>query len=126
MIQELEETPLPGGATLYETPSTKQFLHKDWLGSVRFSSTVVNRASVFDRAFAPYGEVYDTVQGGITVPPNFTGDTQDTVSGTYDTPNRELNPNQGRWLTPDPAGVSVVDPSNPQSWNSMPTLSTIP
>jgi len=33
---------------------------------------------------------------------NFTGDTQDIVAGTYDTPNRELNPAQGRWISPDP------------------------
>ena len=24
---------------------------------------------------------------------------------------------QGRWISPDPAGLSAVDPSNPQSWN---------
>jgi RHS repeat-associated protein len=35
----------------------------------------------------------------------------------YDTPNRELHPIQGRWLSPDPAGLVAVDPSNPQTWN---------
>ena len=34
----------------------------------------------------------------------------------WDTPNRELS-SVGRWLSPDPAGLSAVDPSNPQSWN---------
>jgi RHS repeat-associated protein len=48
---------------------------------------------------------------------NFTGDTQDTIAGTYDTVNRELNPSQGRWLSPDPGGMAVVDPANPQTWN---------
>ena len=24
---------------------------------------------------------------------------------------------QGRWISPDPAGLSAVDPSNPQTWN---------
>jgi RHS repeat-associated protein len=35
----------------------------------------------------------------------------------YDTLNRELLPTQGRWLSPDPAGMNAADPSNPQSWN---------
>jgi RHS repeat-associated protein len=54
---------------------------------------------------------------GATTPLSFTGDTQDTIAGLFDTPNRELHPNQGRWISPDPAGMSAADPSNPQSWN---------
>jgi RHS repeat-associated protein len=110
--------PLPAGETLYETGSTgstQYFWHTDWLGSVRFASTIGNRTSYFDRAFGPFGETYSNF--GSTSGNNFTGDTQDTISGTYDTPNRELNPNQGRWLSPDPAGSGAVDPTNPQTWN---------
>src|SRR5205807_744183 len=36
---------------------------------------------------------------------NFTGDTKDIGSGLFDTPNRELHPGQGRWISPDPAGA---------------------
>lgn len=57
---------------------------------------------------------------------NFTGDTQDTIAGTYDTPNRELNPNQGRWISPDPAGMGAVDPTNPQTWNRYAYVSNNP
>jgi len=32
-------------------------------------------------------------------------------------PYRTLHAVQGRWLSPDPAGRSAVDPANPQSWN---------
>jgi len=74
-----------------------------------------NRSVDYDRAFAPFGEVYKNF--GSTANNNFTGDTQDIVAGTYDTENRELNPSQGRWLSPDPAGLQAVDPSSPQSWN---------
>ena len=42
--------------------------------------------------------------------------TQDTVSGLYDFPAREYSI-QGRWPSPDPAGLGAVDPTNPQSWN---------
>jgi RHS repeat-associated protein len=51
--------------------------------------------------FAPYGEMYDNI--GATTNVNFTGDNQDLVAGTFDTPSRELNPHQGRWISPDPA-----------------------
>jgi len=111
--------PLPAGETVFSTGSTgatRHFWHEDWLGSVRFSSTVVNRTPVFDRAFAPFGEIYNTVLGG-TSNPNFTGDTQDTISGEFDTHYRQLHPSQGRWISPDPAGFRAVDAMNPQTWN---------
>jgi RHS repeat-associated protein len=30
---------------------------------------------------------------------------------------RQHSPTQGRWMTPDPAGLAAVDPTNPQTWN---------
>jgi len=110
--------PLPAGETLFESGSsgaTKVFWHKDWLGSARFGSSISGRSSTFDRAFAPFGETYANF--GSAVQLGFTGDTQDTVAGTYDTPNREQNPSQARWISPDPAGMGAVDSANPQSWN---------
>ncbi len=90
--------PLPGGDT---AESGVQFQHRDWLGSVRLESTRGTRMSFLDRAFAPYGENYNNI--GSTTDVNFTGDNQDLVAGTFDTPNRELNPIQGRWISPDPS-----------------------
>src|SRR5260221_6801551 len=51
-----------------------------------------------------------------TADPSFTGQRQDTVAGLYDFPAREYS-YQGRWSSPDPAGLAAVDPSDPQSWN---------
>ncbi|HXR97685.1 MAG TPA: RHS repeat-associated core domain-containing protein [Terriglobales bacterium] len=52
---------------------------------------------------------------------SFTGKKQDIDTahsgGQYDFPAREYNPLQGRWWTPDPAGLAAVDPENPASWN---------
>jgi RHS repeat-associated protein len=110
--------PLPGGGTYFQSGSTGAngyFWHKDWLGSVRLSSSVQGRTFFFDRAFAPFGEMYANFgnTGGL----NFTGNTQDSFTGLFDTPNRELHPGEGRWLSPDPSGLNAVDPTNPQTWN---------
>jgi len=95
--------------------------HHDWRGDVVLRTTLNNRTMDYDRAFAPYGEAYANF--GNTSKLNFTGDTQDIFAGLFDTPNRELNPTQGRWISPDPAGAgwnlyaysanpnSAIDPS---------------
>ncbi len=94
--------PLPGGDT---SVSGVYFLHKDMLGSVTVASTRGARTAIVDRAFAPYGETYNNI-GTLFTDESFTGDRQDIAAGTYDTPNRELNPTQGRWISPDPAHSS--------------------
>jgi RHS repeat-associated protein len=66
-----------------------------------------------DTAYAPFGEPY--AQAGAS-DLSFTGQNQDTVGGVYDFPAREYSI-QGRWPSPDPAGLAAVDPTNPQSWN---------
>jgi RHS repeat-associated protein len=106
---------LPGAETYGIAPGYARFWHKDWMGTVRLSSLRGSRSVDFDGAFAPFGEPYKIF--GATSSYNFTGDTQDTINGTYDTPNRELHPTQGRWLAPDPAGLNAIDVTNPQSWN---------
>jgi len=99
--------PVPGGGTAYIGQSTGnyQYMHKDWLGSARIISYVNDHTVYLDQAFAPYGETYQKFGSAVSSYSMFTGDTQDIVAGTYETPNRELNPNQGRWLSPDPAGA---------------------
>jgi len=118
--------PTPGNGTVEVNGNavTFYYMHKDWLGSARISSTLVNHTVVSDQAYAPYGDVYNKLATGAGVPAQmFAGDTQDIISGIFDTPNRELNASQGRWLSPDPAGAgwnqyayatnpnSFVDPS---------------
>jgi RHS repeat-associated protein len=41
---------------------------------------------------------------------------QSSAYNEYDFPAREYGI-QGRWPSPDPAGLAAVDPSNPQSWD---------
>jgi len=66
-----------------------------------------------DTAYAPFGELYG--QAGST-DLSFTGQNQDTVSGDYDFLFREYSI-QGRWVSPDPAGLAAVNLVDPQSWN---------
>jgi RHS repeat-associated protein len=96
--------PTPGGGTLLQIGGAFTYEHKDWLGNARIASGVLSDNIVDDRAFSPYGELYATFGSTAQNENFFTGDTQDIVSGTYDTPNRELSI-VGRWISPDPAGA---------------------
>lgn len=94
-------------------PILAYYRHADWLGTSRLASTT-SRGIYYDGAYAPFGESY--AETG-TRDRSFTGQNQDTVSGLYDFLYREYHPVGGRWISPDPAGLAAVDPSNPQSWN---------
>lgn len=99
--------PAPGAGTVINEPGgAYSYVHRDWLGTARLGSGVQNHQIYYDRAFAPYGEMYDNFASAGWV--DFTGDMQDMAAGynLYDTPNRELPNWQGRWLSPDPAHAS--------------------
>ena len=105
--------PLTGGSmAVYNSSGLAYYRHSDWVGSSRFASTP-SRAMYFDGAYAPFGEPY--AQSG-TSDLSFTGQNQDTALNLYDFPAREYGI-QGRWASPDPAGIAAVDPTDPQSWN---------
>jgi RHS repeat-associated protein len=104
--------PLPGGAEAVWPGGPPYYRHPDWQGSSRFASTT-SRTMLYDGAYAPFGEQY--ANSG-TSDLSFTGMDQQTSSNLYDFPAREYGI-QGRWPSPDPAGLFAVDPSNPQSWN---------
>jgi RHS repeat-associated protein len=114
--------PLPGGVSLTTIGGGKQVEHRDWLGTARLSTGLANRALIYDRAFAPYGEMYANF--GSTSYVDFTGDKQDLVpgAGLFDTPNREEAPNQGRWISPDPTGKG----SNLYAYSTNPNSNTDP
>jgi RHS repeat-associated protein len=113
--------PGPGGSTVLEqTGGYYYFQHKDWLNNARISSSVAGQGIIDDRAFAPYGEMYNNFGSTAQNELEFTGLTQDILTGIYDSPNREFaGYNQGRWLTPDPAGAGwnqYAYPANPNSF----------
>jgi RHS repeat-associated protein len=111
-------TPLSAGATaVYTSTGLSYYRHPDWLGSSRVASTT-SRTVYYDGAYAPFGENY--AETG-TTDRNFTGQNQDLTPGSagdlYDFLYREYHKIQGRWISPDPAGLAAVNPANPQSWN---------
>lgn len=108
--------PLPGRTQVkYAGNTISTYRLPDWLGSFRVGSNP-NRTYSWGVAFAPFGEMY--AQSGSPAW-SFTGEqgTADTVNDEYDFLARKLHSAQGRWISPDPAGLSATDPANPQSWN---------
>lgn len=112
--------PLPGGGLAIYTGSTPTYARPDWLGGSRLM-TSSTQTMLHDSAYAPFGEQYSTRNIGTSGFYDFTGQQQWTVSGSSaaldDFPFRKYHPVQGRWISPDPAGMAAVDTTNPQTWN---------
>lgn len=106
---------LPGGAVAHyvQGGALGNYWHADWLGTARLYSSPA-RTATGDIAYAPFGEAY--VSGPIDS--LFTGVAQSVEANDFrNFPARDLHTIEGRWLTPDPAGLAAVDPANPQTWN---------
>src|SRR5439155_6548682 len=84
------------------------------LGSARLQSTP-GRTVLQDNAYGPYGEEY-AEQGPQYPTYSIFGETSDT-SNLYEFAFRGYHRYEGRWITPDPAGLAAVDLANPQSLN---------
>jgi RHS repeat-associated protein len=106
---------LPGGGmAVYDPTGLIRYWHGDWQGSVRLLSNP-NQTYNSSGAAAPYGESYAENPVGFLSP--FAGLIRDTSSELNDALWREYDPTQGRWMSPDPAGLAAVDLTNPQSLN---------
>ncbi len=101
------------------TVSEIYYAHPDLLGSIRLATTPITRVKYFDTAYAPFGETYafsGTLDAAYTGQMDDTAQRPDTVGGLYDFPAREYS-TQGRWPSPDPAGVAATCIKDPQSQN---------
>lgn len=110
------EYPLPGGGLAIYTGSTLTYARPDWLGSGRLV-TNSTQGMVNDSAYAPFGEQYAVKNVGFAGFYAFTGQQQWTATGLDDFLFRRYHPVQGRWISPDPAGLAAVDIGDPQTWN---------
>jgi RHS repeat-associated protein len=97
------------------TNSTTYFDHSDWLGTIRAHSNTMG-ASVETCASLAFGDAQNCT-GTDWSPLHYTGQSLDPESNLTHFLYRQLSTTQGRWTTPDPAGLAVADASNPQTWN---------
>ena len=98
-----------------ETPAnTTTYYYSDHLGSSRLLASSFGYP-VWQASYLPFGYEYNA-QNTVNHY-KFTGQERDAEIGLDHFLFRQYSSTQGRWLTPDPAGLAAVDPSNPQSWN---------
>jgi RHS repeat-associated protein len=113
VLNGISEIILPNGAL-------STFRMADWLGSPRLAFSYTGGGFSQSMAYSPFGQPYAS-PGSFEA--NFTGQPNSVCDGCtdsrveYDFPARELHPIQGRWISPDPAGLNAVDMTTPQSWN---------
>jgi RHS repeat-associated protein len=107
------EYPYPGGSLTSEGGGLTAAQMADWLGTTRAIYSYTGGNWIRSIAHAPFGETY------VGNAQNFTGQWSDadTTNTTYYFPERQYRSSQGRWLSPDPAGMAAVESSNPQTWN---------
>jgi RHS repeat-associated protein len=110
------ETPLPAGSVASQNAGDTGIQIADWLGTIRGNSSYSGGFLNNTLSRAPFGEAY-AIEGGAGEA--FAGQEGDNNrSGTiYWFPERQYVTTQGRFLSPDPAGLAAVNPANPQSWN---------
>jgi RHS repeat-associated protein len=96
--------------------STTFFIHQDHLGSTRLVSAM-DKSIFANLDYLPFGEFTSSSSSGCVPSHDFTGDQRDAETSLDHTQFRQYTSSLARWMTPDPAGLAAVDPTNPQSWN---------
>src|ERR1700723_3643892 len=92
---------------------TVYFVHSDHLGSTRLLTTQTK--TVFNSMdYLPFGEQIAGASGSTH---KFTGKERDSESNLDNFEARYMASSQGRFMSPDPSGLSSADLSNPQSLN---------
>jgi RHS repeat-associated protein len=102
-------------ATQAYSYNTTYFHHYDWVGSFR-ANTDLTGAISGTSVNLPFGDGLGFT-GGVFTFIDYGDLWWDIEDDLYHADNREQSPTQGRWLTPDPAGLAVMDVTNPQTWN---------
>jgi RHS repeat-associated protein len=95
--------------------STTNFLHSDWLGTKRVMTSLNGVSSQTCTGFA-FGDGVSCTGTNLGFN-GFTDDIHDPETNLEHTLFRQFSGTQGRWLTPDPAGMSSMNTANPQSIN---------
>ena len=109
--------PFSGGILAEYWSGGTIFDHPDEIGSAT-TSTDYTGNNLNEKLYYPFGESWT----GAAIP-NFNMHQTfaqlpdyDPETDQYNTANRHYSPS-GRWMSPDPGGMSVIHPDNPQTWN---------
>ncbi len=90
------------------------FVHGDHLGST-VMLTNISVWPVWRSTYLPHGYEWNAQATGENL--KYTGQERDSESNLDHFWFRQYSSTQGRWMSPDPAGLGAVDLSNPQSLN---------
>ncbi len=113
--------PLPGGGeAVFNSGGLAQYRHPNWQGSqVVMSYPSDSPSANVGGAFTAFGEKYALYPGGGNG--FFAGmlgiADAGPISDAYQSQTRLYHQAEGRWVSPDPAGMGAVDLSNPQTLN---------
>jgi len=98
------------------------FIHNNALGSTAMDTYAAGTVAG-DFLYYPWGQGW----AGASPETHFAAfPYADSETDFYPTLHRQYSPNQGRWMSPDPGGLSVADPSNPQTWDAYPYVTNNP
>jgi RHS repeat-associated protein len=104
---------------------TTYFIHRDHLGSTRLLTGYPTPTTVECDDYYPFGEA-NSCGANTATTLKFTGHERDTETNLDHTLFRQNSSTLGRWMTPDPGGLAVADPGNPQTLNRYPYVADEP
>jgi RHS repeat-associated protein len=102
-----------GGLKAQYKNGLTSFIHKDHLGSTRLV-TAVDQSIVDNLDYLPFGE---QVLGDTATTHKFTGKERDSESGLDNSVFRYYGSSLGRFMSPDPSGMDLANPLDPQQLN---------
>jgi RHS repeat-associated protein len=101
-----------------DSPSNNVFFYfEDYLGSSRVTVQSGASSACYEADFFPFGGERTPLVNSCPQNYKFTGKERDTESGLDNFGARYYSSQFGRFMTPDPSGLSFADPSNPQGLN---------
>jgi RHS repeat-associated protein len=104
-----------GGFYTYANNST-YFPRSDHLGTPRVTTDYTGSVQRTETNLA-FGDGFSETASPFIDFTGFAGGFWDSENNADHFGAREYVKTQGRWLTPDPAGLAAVNPWNPQTWN---------
>jgi RHS repeat-associated protein len=108
----------PGGFHLGSyADGTTYFSHANWLGTELLRTGPTGSVLWSCSGSLPFGDGASCSGNVGSYVNGISGLRLDFETGLAAAAYRDYSATSGRWLTPDPAGLAAVDPSNPQTWN---------